>query len=105
MIPTFVDSFARFSRPSFAGGTPRPAGAPRALGQTWDGYMGLPAWMGDAVRFMVHGSTGAIGIYLGITGTSSLWSTAGWIVGIMSAFAALLDVCSIIGRITGPEEE
>lgn len=103
MIPTPMDSIAaRFARPTFAGAA-GPAAFQRGLGQTWDGYMGLPAWLGDIVRFMVHGSTGAIGIYLGITGSSGLWSTAGWVVGIASAFAALLDICSIVGRITGKE--
>jgi hypothetical protein len=101
MTPTILDSAARFARPSFAVARPA-AQPPLGLGQTWDGMMGLPGWVGDAVRLLVHGSTGAIGIYLGII-ASGFWSTAGWTVGIVSAFAALLDICSIIGRIMGKE--
>jgi hypothetical protein len=101
MMPTVMDSMARFARPAFAGARPQPPKV-AGLGQTWDGMMGLPGWVGDVVRFLVHGSTGMIGMYLGLT-ASGFWSTAGWTVGVMSAFAALLDVCSIIGRIMGKE--
>lgn len=104
-MPTPLDSVAKFAAPAF--GRPRPpavATRPVALGQTWDQMMGLPGWVGDSVRLMVHGSTGAIGIYLGTSSDSRFWSALGWVVGVMSGFAALLDICSIIGRIFGIEE-
>lgn len=77
--------------------------ASRSLGQTWDQMMELPAWCGDCVRLVVHGSTGVMGIYLGTLG-KGLWSALGWIVGIVSSFAAVLDIASILGRLAGKEK-
>jgi hypothetical protein len=68
MIPTPMDSFAKaFGGPAFA----RPAvqesfvSRRNMLGQTFDQMMGLPSWGGDAIRLVVHGTTGVLGIYLG----------------------------------------
>lgn len=108
-IPSPMDSILRpsFARPGFAGTVPpkgprvdllRPAG----LGATFDTMMELPGWAGDLLRFLGHGGMGFVGIYMGADKTGFI-STIGWIVGIMSAFAALLDVCSLIGRMGGKE--
>jgi len=76
---------------------------PSALGGTFDTMMELPAWMGDFIRFLGHGSMAFVGIYMGADKTGFV-STVGWAVGIMSAFASLLDVCSIIGRMFGEDK-
>lgn len=105
MTPTPLDSAARaFGRPTFAGaGGPSFAGArPALLGQTFDQMMGLPAWTGDVIRLAVHGSTAALGLYVG-TLDKGFISTVGWVVGVLSGFAAVLDVASLIGRIFGRE--
>ena len=105
MIPTPMDSFARtFGGPAFARPAPIDSFVSRRnmLGQTFDQMMALPAWTGDAIRLMVHGSTGVLGIYVG-TLDKGLWSTLGWIVGVVSSFAALLDICSLISRAFGKE--
>lgn len=117
MIPVFhtpMDSAARaFGRPGFGnrpiarqgfsgGSRSLVANRPAALGQTWDQMMGLPGWCGDCVRFLVHGSTGVLGIYVG-TLDRGFMSVLGWIVGLMSGFAAVLDLASIIARIFGKE--
>lgn len=95
-----IQSFARptFGRPRFAA----PALPRQRMGATFDKMMELPAWFGDGLRLVGHGGMGVVGLFVGIT-QSGAWSTIGWIVGLMSSFAALLDICSLIGRIFGKE--
>lgn len=98
-----IQSFARpsFAQPRFA--APAGAAAPRPrMGATFDQMMELPVWFGDALRLLGHGGMATVGLFVGIS-QSGAWSTIGWIVGLMSGFAALLDICSLIGRIFGKE--
>jgi hypothetical protein len=109
MIPTPIDPIIetftsrRFGGPAFAGHGAGFAGdrlRPR-MGQTFDKMMEMPLWVGDALRLVGHGGMATVALYLGVT-QSGAWSTIGWVVGIMSGFAALLDICSLIGEIFGP---
>lgn len=105
MIQNPMDGAAcAFGKPGFGGGSGTGfAGGRRAmLGQTFDQMMGLPPWAGDVIRLAVHGSTGALGVYVG-TLERGIVSVLGWIVGIMSGFAAILDIASLIGRAFGRE--
>jgi hypothetical protein len=106
MIHTPTDSIMRaFASPAFARAAAQPSfiGTRRpALGQTFDQMLGLPPWTGDVLRLAVHGSTGALGIYIGTLGRG-FWSTLGWVVGIVSGFAAVLDIASLVGRLCGKE--
>lgn len=72
------------------------------MGQKFDQMMELPGWAGDMLRLVGHGGMGLVGIYTGAK-NSGFWGTLGWVVGIMSSFAALLDVCSLLGRLKPAE--
>jgi len=104
-FPSPMDPIIRsFARPIFARASAGPSSAPHpalpahSMGQKFDEQMELPGWLGDVIRLLGHGGMGLVGIHSG-TKNSGFWGTLAWIVGIMSSFAALLDVCSLIGRL------
>lgn len=96
--PTDALRMPSFARPVFGGTSfaqPRPG-----LSQTFDQMMEMSPWIGDVLRLAGHGGMATVGLFVGIT-QSGPWSTIGWIVGLMSGFAAFLDMCSLVGRIFG----
>ena len=72
----------------------------KALGQTFDEMLGLPACTGDLCRLVFHTGATILGVHVGLKEQGAI-SVIGWIVAIGQGFAGILDVVSLYKRATG----
>lgn len=95
-IPSPLDPvLGGFARPTFGQPGFAPVRRQEQLGAKFDTMMNLPCWVGDSIRLVSHGAMGAVGIFVGVT-QNNAWGVVGWIVGLMSSFAAVLDIASLV---------
>lgn len=71
------------------------------LGQTFDEFLGMPAFCGDLIRLIFHGGTTFLGIHVGLREGTSFIGILGWILGIGNGLGAIADTISLIKRATG----
>lgn len=78
---------------------------PPVLGQTFDQYLGFSKEMGDVIRLVFHGGGAWLGIHVGLKENGVL-SALGWFFGLGHGIGAVLDVVSLLERVSGthPEE-
>jgi len=74
--------------------------ARRALGQTFDQLLGLPACTGDLCRLVFHTGATYLGLHVGMK-EKGLLSAIGWVVGVGQGIAGVLDLVSLYKRATG----
>ncbi len=64
------------------------------IGQPFHEVLGMGNAAGDVIRAAGHGTMAFLGIHVGVK-EEGLLSAVGWIVGVGSAAAAIMDLCSI----------
>lgn len=72
----------------------------KAMGQTFDELLGLPACTGDICRLVFHTGATILGIHVGLKEKGPL-SILGWIIGVGQGIAGFLDIVSLYKRAAG----
>ena len=65
------------------------------LGQPFDHMLGMPEWVGDSIRLLVHGTATYLGLYVGAKEKGFL-SALGYGFGVVNGIGAFMDLISIL---------